>query len=75
MVGIGKEFRKRGWSYREVSIILEVHDEIVVEADKDKAEEALKIVVKVMEDVMSSVVDIIPAPVEAAIGNNWAEAK
>ena len=75
MVGIGKEFRKRGWSYRDACIILEVHDEIIVECLEELAEEAAAIMRKVMMDVMESVVDIIPVDISLGIGDNWAEAK
>lgn len=75
MIGIGKEFRKRGWSYRDVSIILEVHDEIIVEAKDEYVEEAAAITKRVMETVIQSVVTVVDAPVEVGVGLSWADAK
>lgn len=75
MIGIGKEFRKRGWNYREACVILECHDEIIIEVIEELKDEAMKIMLEVMERVMKSVVKCIPAPVEGKLAYSWADGK
>ena len=56
--------------YPESRMLLSVHDELVFEVDKNKAEDyAQKI-----KDIMESVYKLkVPVVVEAKAGNNWAE--
>jgi DNA polymerase-1 len=56
----------------ETRLILQVHDELILEAPKDEADEAAKLVKKLME----SAYDLDPAlKVEVGIGQNWDEVK
>ena len=55
--------------------ILVVHDEIVIECDEDKAEEAREWLVSAMEDGMNALVNAsephVPIEIEAAISDSW----
>ncbi|MHB1424764.1 MAG: DNA polymerase [Gemmataceae bacterium] len=51
--------------------ILAVHDEIVIEADEDKAEQAEKWLKEVMIDAMAPLIDPVPCEVETKIGRTW----
>jgi DNA polymerase-1 len=56
-------------TFRDTHILLQVHDELVVETPADIAET----VAAVMKDVMENVVQLgIPLKVDVGIGNNWA---
>jgi len=55
--------------------VLVVHDEIVIECDEDKAEEARDSLVSAMEDGMNTVVNasepLVPIEIEAAVSDSW----
>lgn len=51
-------------------MLLQVHDELLVEAPADGADEAAKTLKNVMETVLTL---SVPVRVDAGIGNNWAE--
>ena len=51
--------------------VLTVHDEIVIEAPADRAEEAKKWLVQCMTDGMSQVLKEVPVVVEAEVNNTW----
>ena len=51
--------------------VLTVHDEIVIEAPGDRAEEAKKWLVQCMTDGMSQVLKEVPVVVEAEVNNTW----
>ena len=55
----------------DASLILQVHDELIVEAREDVAETAAKVLQEAMENVVS--LDV-PLVAEAKIGKTWAEA-
>ncbi len=56
---------------QEVKMIMQVHDELVFESPKDKAD----IVMQKMKDTMEKTIKLnIPLIAEAAIGSNWNEA-
>ena len=55
----------------EAKLILQVHDELIVEAREDIAEKAAKILQETMENVVQ--LDV-PLRAEASIGRTWAEA-
>ena len=56
---------------QEVKMIMQVHDELVFESPKDKA----NIVMQKMKDTMEKTIKLnIPLIAEAAIGSNWNEA-
>ena len=55
----------------EVKMIMQVHDELIFEAPKNKAEEVLNL----MKEMMEGAVKLdIPLIADAAIGQNWNEA-
>lgn len=56
----------------DARLILQVHDELLIEAHKHCAEKALEILVDCMENAMKCKV---PLSVEANIGNTWYDAK
>jgi DNA polymerase-1 len=68
MVNIANLFLKKKLSSR---LIMQVHDELVVEAPKDEKEEVMTLVKKEMEEVVKLKV---PLKVEIALGKNWDEA-
>ncbi|EBN0206395.1 hypothetical protein ZA20_24225, partial [Salmonella enterica subsp. enterica serovar Enteritidis] len=63
-------------------MLLQVHDELVFEADEDKVDEIAKLIKHAMQDVLSKTakekgwdVDFaVPLVVEVGIGDNWDEA-
>jgi DNA polymerase-1 len=63
------------WIINEASdttkIIMQVHDELILEAKKSESEEVLSKV----KEIMEAAVDLdIPLIVEASVGSNWNEA-
>ena len=69
MVNLYKEFNKRNLKSK---ILVQVHDELVVDCLKDEFE----IVKKLMKDVMENVIDLeVPLLVEIEYGDNWYQAK
>ncbi len=62
------------WTDQEegIDILLQVHDELVFEADKDKAEEFGKRIKQLMEKVVKIKVPLV---VDIEIGKNWGEMK
>ena len=54
----------------ESKLLLQIHDELIVETTKDKAEA----VSKLLKDTMEQVYDIgVPLAVDVAVGTNWGE--
>jgi len=53
-------------------LLMQIHDELVVEAPKDEAEKVKKFLVEVMESALDLDVPIVA---DASIGNSWAECK
>jgi DNA polymerase-1 len=63
------------WIEKEAStstkMIMQVHDELILEAKKSESEEVLSKV----KEIMEAAVDLdIPLIVEASVGSNWNEA-
>lgn len=56
----------------DASLILQVHDELILESHKDCAEEAKEILKREMENAVSLAV---PMVAETGIGHNWLECK
>jgi len=69
MVNVYKELKDRKL---KTSLILQVHDELILNVYKDELEEVKKIVVDKMESVMEL---SVPLEADINIGNNWYEAK
>ncbi|MGB9697116.1 MAG: DNA polymerase I [Ignavibacteria bacterium] len=68
MIKIFREFRKRKFKSK---MLLQVHDELVFEVDKNELEEVKEIVTTQMKKAISLKV---PIEVEVGIGNSWYEA-
>ncbi len=68
MIAVHAEFAKRGLRSR---VILQVHDELVVDMYKPEQEQVADIVVKAMEGAAKLA---IPLTVDYGIGTNWIEA-
>ncbi|MBE6576791.1 MAG: DNA polymerase I [Ruminococcaceae bacterium] len=69
MIKVASELESSGIDAR---LILQVHDELLVEAHRDCAEQAMKILVECMEKTVNYAVSL---DVEANIGDNWYDAK
>jgi len=69
MVRIDRRLREEGWKTR---MLLQVHDELVLESPPDEAERAAAFVKHEMESVREL---NVPLVVEAGMGDNWRDAK
>lgn len=69
MIRIDAELQKAGWQTR---MLLQVHDELVLEAPQEEVEQARELVKREMEGVYP--LDV-PLVVEAGVGDNWRDAK
>ena len=69
MISVERELSEKGL---DAKLILQVHDELLIETHKDCAEEAKEILVRCMEQAASL---SVPLSVEANVGNNWYDAK
>lgn len=69
MIGVSKAIKEAGIDAR---LILQVHDELIVEARPDCAERAAEILRGEMEHAVQTVV---PLSVDISIGDNWLDAK
>ena len=56
----------------EGRLVLQVHDELIVEAPEDEAEQAARILTEEMEGAVSLTV---PMVAEASVGKTWYDAK
>ena len=56
----------------DARLILQIHDELIVEADRDQAEEAAEILRREMENVVKL---SVPLTVELQTGNSWFDCK
>lgn len=69
MVNVDRELRRRNMRSR---IVLQVHDELLIEADEREAEE----VIAILEDRMKHAADLqVALEVDAKTGHSWFEAK
>ncbi len=69
MVSVERELRSRGL---KSSLILQVHDELIIEAYEDEAELAAEILKTSMENAAKLVVPLVA---EAKLGKSWYDAK
>ena len=67
MINVSKKLAESGIDAR---LLLQVHDELLIESSRECAEQALEILKSEME---SAVALSVPLKVEAAIGENWLE--
>lgn len=69
MIGVDDELKKRKMKSR---LILQVHDELLIEADETEVEE----VEKILRDQMENAVQLsVPLIIDMHTGHNWYEAK
>ena len=69
MIGVDEELRKRNMKSR---LILQVHDELLIEADENEVEE----VKEILKDKMEHAADLsVPLIADMHTGKNWYEAK
>lgn len=68
MINLSKELKKPDQYHSEPKMLLTIHDEIIVEADKKD----IKIVSEKIKNILENVVEL-PAPlkVEIEVGENW----
>jgi len=69
MIRVAKELKEKSLDAR---LILQVHDELILESHRDCAEEARRVLVEAMEGAATL---SVPLSVEAAIGKDWFETK
>lgn len=69
MIRIDRQMQKQKWQTR---LLLQVHDELVLESPAEEAEEAASLVKREMETVCEL---HVPLLVETGIGENWRDAK
>ena len=69
MVKIDKVFTEKKL---EAKLIMQVHDELVVECPDSETDEVTKILHEIMEHIVEW---DIPVTVEVGVGKNWLEAK
>jgi len=75
MVEADKLIEEKGWR-EKARLILQVHDELVYEVDKDDAETIARELRHVMEEVApKKELSNVPIIAEIAIGSNWGEVK
>lgn len=68
MINVAREIKKKNLKSR---IVLQIHDELLVEAEKDEVD----IVIEILKKEMSSAAKLhVPLEVEVEVGNNWDEA-
>ena len=59
----------------DVKMLLQVHDELIFEANADVADDAVVVIRRVMEGAAAPVLDLaVPLVAEAGIADSWAEA-
>ena len=69
MVTVGRELERRGLASR---LVLQVHDELVLECVEDEVEECLRL----LRDAMCGALDLDPRlEVETGVGDDWVAAK
>src|SRR6185295_10491446 len=65
MIDLHRELAHRGMATR---LILQIHDELLLEVPENEAQEALRLVKTIMEGALT--LDV-PLVVEARLGHNW----
>ena len=69
MINVASELKKSGI---DAKLILQVHDELLIEAHRSCADEAMRILVECMENAVKF---SVPLDAAASMGKNWYEAK
>lgn len=66
------EVHKKLMNVKNAKLILQVHDELIIDCPKDRVDEVAKIIKETMENVFTLKVPLIA---EVGVGENWIEAK
>lgn len=66
------EVHKKLMNVKNAKLILQVHDELIIDCPKDRIDEVAKIIKETMENVFTLKVPLIA---EVGVGENWIEAK
>ncbi len=74
MVRIARELEEKKWQGK-VSMLLQVHDELLFEVKNDTVSDVVPVLKRIMEDVLTKEVAHVPIITEAAVGKNWGELK
>ena len=69
MLAVDQKLKESGYAAR---LVLQVHDELIIDCPKEEAEEVAKILKQEMENAIQLKV---PLTVEVGVGENWYEAK
>lgn len=69
MIGVSQKLKAGNY---KAKLVLQVHDELVIDCPKDEAEEVAKLLKTEMENAVSL---RVPLTVEVGIGENWFETK
>ena len=75
MISADNLIEKNGWRER-VRLVLQVHDELVYEIEKNLADEASAVLKHAMEDVVAKdMLSGVPIIAEVSVGANWGDLK
>ena len=69
MINVYKELKDRGYKSK---LILQVHDELLIDTDPYELEEVRKILINCMENAAKL---LVPLKAEVSEGKNWYDAK
>ena len=69
MINVHKQLKEQGF---KAKLVLQVHDELVIDSPKDEAEAVAKLLKREMENAVSLAV---PLTVELGVGESWFETK
>jgi DNA polymerase-1 len=75
MIELSELFNQQNWTLQQASIRLQVHDEIIVVVDEDKADVAVQLIQKAMCDNKFTKKLLVPLECSPVIATNLAEAK
>ena len=69
MIHVSKRLKKGGY---KAKLVLQVHDELLIDCPKNEAEEVAKLLKEEMENAVSL---SVPLTVDVGIGNSWFDTK
>jgi DNA polymerase-1 len=69
MINVNRELKDKKYDAR---LILQVHDELLIESNKNCSDDVMKLLVECMENAVKL---SVPLNVEAKIGQTWYETK
>jgi DNA polymerase-1 len=72
MIAVANKIENGNWKKEDVRMILQVHDELILEVKKGLEDEVSALVKKAMEEVVEL---RVPVEVHVAVGTRWGEMK